>query len=792
MKDRFLKLREEILGLRYKNLNPMQKRAVLKTRGPILILAGAGSGKTTVLVNRINHLLSYGKIEDLQDNVEVCEEKLEMMESYLENGKFCVDSMDDKIKGVFESKGVHPASILAITFTNKAAKEMKERVQLALQRPVDDMWISTFHSACVRILRRDISKLDFANSFVIYDRADQMSLIKTCIKELNMNEKLFEPSKMLNIISDAKDKLINPEEFARIHENDFRMSKISTIYKLYQEKLKGNSALDFDDIIFKTVELFENYPDVLKYYQNKFKYIMVDEYQDTNKAQYKLVSMLSQKHKNLCVVGDDDQSIYGWRGADITNILDFEKEFKNAQVIKLEQNYRSTQNILDCANTVIKNNTGRKNKNLWTENKGGEKIFVYRSSDEKEEGDFIASKIFNDVKNSEKEYKDFGILYRTNAQSRALEDALMKQSIPYRLFGGTKFYERKEVKDLIAYLRVVQNPLDDVSLKRIINVPKRGIGGKTIETVEKIAVERGESIYSILLEIDEIKELSTRARSKISTFVSMMSSFMAMKEIYGVTQLAEKILENTGYMEELKVAGDEESQTRMENLKEFSSVALEFENTSEEKNLETFLATISLSTDIDSMDENEDYVSLMTLHSAKGLEFPTVFLAGLEESIFPISRAMFDDIQLEEERRLCYVGITRAKQTLYITYAGKRTLYGKTNFSNKSRFLDEIPKEYIESLNDERSLKRMALKERYVKNSGLGLDYSVANEYKRENKAKEETYMGNKGIDVGTKIKHPKFGTGTVVSKTGSNVSIAFENKGVKNINIDYVKLDVI
>ncbi|KXZ39142.1 DNA helicase-2 / ATP-dependent DNA helicase PcrA [Alkalithermobacter thermoalcaliphilus JW-YL-7 = DSM 7308] len=721
------------------NLNPMQKQAVVKTEGPVLILAGAGSGKTRVLTNRIAYLI--------------------------------------------ENLNVNPANILAITFTNKAANEMKERVEQMIGPKTKDMWISTFHSCCVRILRKDIDKIGYTRSFVIYDRLDQITLIKDCLKELNINEKILEPKTVINYISDAKDKLIDPKKFSKIHEGDFRMNKVAKVYSLYQDRLVRNNSLDFDDLIMKTIELFEKNEGVLDFYQRKFKYIMVDEYQDTNKAQYEFIKLLSSKHKNLCVVGDDDQSIYGWRGADIRNILEFEKDFDDVYIVKLEQNYRSTKTILDAANKVIYNNSSRKVKKLWTENDKGDKIGLFKASDEKEEGDFIAHTISKYVKEKDKKYSDFAILYRTNAQSRAIEEALIRQNIPYRIYGGIKFYERKEIKDLLAYLRLIQNPLDDVSLKRIINVPKRGIGLKTLEKIEEVAILKRESIYSVLLEVDNISDISTRAKAKLNEFTSLISTFMAMKEMYPVSKLIEKVLDNTGYIKELEQQKDVESQSRIENLKEFISVAIDFENTSDEKDLETFLASVSLVSDLDSLDEDMNFVSLMTLHSAKGLEFPVVFLSGMEEGIFPTSRALVDENELEEERRLCYVGITRGMQKVYLTHASMRTIYGRTNYSQSSRFINEIGQEYIERLNsDEKSIKT---------NTGVSLLEKYKEKYKI-GQTKQLLQNKNKDIALGCKIRHPKFGIGTVVSKVGSVVNIAFENKGIKSINIEYIDLEII
>ena len=643
-------------------LNPAQREAVEKTEGPVLILAGAGSGKTRVLTTRIGHLI--------------------------------------------EDKGVQPANILAITFTNKAANEMRERVEETLESDASDMWISTFHSCCVRILRKDINRIGYNRSFVIYDSADQVTLVKDCLKELNLSDKVFEPKVIISTISGAKDKLYDPKKFKAMHMNDNRMSKIADVYALYQDRLKRNSALDFDDLIFKTVELLKSDQEVLDYYRNRFKYIMVDEYQDTSKAQYELIKILAKAHQNICVVGDDDQSIYGWRGADIRNILEFEKDYDDVHVVKLEQNYRSTQIILDAANTVISNNIERKRKRLWSEKKEGELIKIQVAADEVEESDFVADMIAKISREQNRSYKDFAVLYRANAQSRSVEDALNRSQIPYNIYGGTKFYERKEIKDLIAYLRVIQNPQDDISLKRIINVPRRGIGLRTIEKIEDRASLKQESIYSVLIDIDTNSEISTKARNSISEFVdNVIGTLRTMREVYPVSKLIEKVIESIdyyGYIDDLYKGDKEEAEERKDNVKEFISVAMEFEQTSEEKDLETFLTGVALTSE-SSEEEDIDKVSLMTIHTSKGLEFPVVFIVGMEDGLFPIARAVrsMSDSEIEEERRLCYVGITRAKEILYLTLTQKRTLYGKTNPSIASRFMEELPKECIERLNKE-------------------------------------------------------------------------------------------
>ena len=735
-------------------LNPAQREAVEKTEGPVLILAGAGSGKTRVLTTRIAHLI--------------------------------------------EDKGVQASNILAITFTNKAANEMRERVEDTLASDTKDMWISTFHSCCVRILRKDINRIGYNRSFVIYDTSDQITLVKDCLKELNLSDKVFEPKVVISTISGAKDKLYSPQKFRDIHIDDNRMSKIANIYALYQERLKRNSALDFDDLIYKTVELFKENPEVLDYYRSRFKYIMVDEYQDTSKAQYELIKLLAKQHQNICVVGDDDQSIYGWRGADIRNILEFEKDYNDVHTVKLEQNYRSTQIILDAANTVISNNIERKRKKLWSDKKEGELIKIQLAENEIDEADFVSDMIYKICKEQNRTYKDFAVLYRANAQARPLEDALNRSQIPYNIYGGTKFYERKEIKDLVAYLRIIQNPQDDISLKRIINVPRRGIGLRTIEKIEDRASLKQESLYSVLIDIETNSDISTKARNSISGFVDVIGTLRTIKEVYPVSKLIEKVLETTGYLEELSKDKSEDSQDRIDNLKEFISIAIEFEQNSEEQDLETFLTSIALTSET-SDDEVDDKVSLMTIHTSKGLEFPVVFLVGLEEGLFPISRAIrsMNDADIEEERRLCYVGITRAKEVLYTTLTKKRTLYGKTNPSIASRFMEELPNECIDRLNKED--KELT----YSKAS-----YNVLDKYKKKymstmNKSsiaknvnatfKDSTKETNTDdIRLGSKVHHPKFGVGTVVSIIGSDLTIAFEQQGIKKINKEYTTLDIL
>ena len=636
----------------YDTLNPKQKEAVLHTDGPLLILAGAGSGKTRVLTHRIAYLI--------------------------------------------DECGVNPWNIMAITFTNKAAGEMRERVDNLVGFGAESIWVSTFHSSCVRILRRHIENLGYTTSFSIYDSDDQKTLMRQVFKTLDIDTKQFKERSVLSAISSAKDKLITPEEFLLNAGGDFREKKTGEIYKEYQKQLKKNNALDFDDLIVKTVELFQNNPQILDYYQERFRYIMVDEYQDTNMAQFKLVSLLASKYRNLCVVGDDDQSIYRFRGADIQNILSFENTFPGTMVIKLEQNYCSTQNILDAANEVIRHNFGRKDKTLWTANGEGDKILFKQFDTAKDEADFVVRQI----RDSGYSYQDQAVLYRTNAQSRLLEERCIFYNVPYRLVGGVNFYQRKEIKDILAYLKTIANGVDDLSVIRIINVPKRGIGATTIGRVTAFASEHNMSFYDTLKEAKQIPGIG-KAAEKISRFIAQMEVFRAMaySEEYSMKDLIDHILEDTGYGEELQEEGEIEAQTRLENIEELINKAAAYEEDSEHPTLDEFLEQVALVADIDNVDDTEDRVTLMTLHSAKGLEFPKVYLVGMEDGLFPgMMSIMSDDkTEMEEERRLCYVGITRAKKELVLTAARQRMINGETRWSKPSRFINEIPSNLLDT-----------------------------------------------------------------------------------------------
>ncbi|MDT3428071.1 DNA helicase-2/ATP-dependent DNA helicase PcrA [Paenibacillus forsythiae] len=634
-------------------LNPPQRQAVEATDGPLLIMAGAGSGKTRVLTHRIAWLIAGRKAP--------------------------------------------PWAILAITFTNKAAREMQDRVSRLVGPEGRDIWVSTFHSMCVRILRKDIERIGFTSNFSILDSTDQLSVIRACMKELNIDTKKFEPKAVQSVISAAKNELVTPEQYER-KIGDYFEGLVAKIYTMYQKKLKSNNSLDFDDLIMTTIQLFKEVPEVLDFYQRKFKYIHVDEYQDTNRAQYMLCRMLADSHHNICVVGDSDQSIYRWRGADISNILNFEADYPEAKVILLEQNYRSTSNILNAANGVIALNTGRKPKKLWTDSEEGPKIKVYRADSEHDEGYFVSGEISKSVKKG-KSYQDHAILYRTNAQSRVIEEILIKSDIPYQIVGGIKFYDRKEIKDLLAYLRLLSNPDDDISLTRVINVPKRGLGDTTVAKLTGAAASRGISIFRVLETVDDLG-FAGRTRNALVEFYDMILALHRMVEFLSVTELTEKVLEMSQYKLELQKENTIESRSRLENIEEFLSVTMEFEKNNDDKSLVSFLTDLALIADIDSMNDTEDdrsdAVVLMTMHSAKGLEFPVVFIIGMEEGVFPHSRAFQDNDELEEERRLAYVGITRAEKQLFLSCARARTLFGRTTANPPSRFLDEIPEELKE------------------------------------------------------------------------------------------------
>ncbi len=690
--ERYIAARKAVIARDLQRLNPMQRQAAMTTEGPLLLLAGAGSGKTTVLIQRVYNLLTYGRGSD-SDFVpeQATEEDLAFLESYPEHPDELEKHRARRLCAVDVPR---PWEIIAITFTNKAAGELKDRLAARLGPPANDVWASTFHSACVRILRRDIDRIGFDKDFTIYDTDDSKRVIKDILKEKNLDEKTFQPKSILSIISSSKDKYESPADFARRAEksNDWKLSRIAKIYEAYVKKLRAANALDFDDIIYHTVTLLQQEPDVLAYYQNKFRYVLVDEYQDTNHLQYLLTSLLAGGRKNLCVVGDDDQSIYRFRGANIENILNFEKQYKNARVIRLEQNYRSTQNILDAANAVIRNNLGRKGKTLWTDNGNGDVVTVKTTFNESDEANYVVGDILMGV-NRGRNFRDTAVLYRMNVQSNALEYAMKRNAIPYKVVGGMKFFDRAEVKDMLAYLCVLNNPLDDLRLRRIINNPARGIGATTMDKVAALAEAQGASLYEIIRNADMFPELKSPA-SKLIKFADLIDGLRRRGAELALPEFYDAVCDQTGYVKSLEEKNDMESRGRIENVQELKSNILGFlEQAPEDATLSGFLNEIALYTDLDSVEADDNCVTMMTIHSAKGLEFPTVYVVGMEEGIFPGSSAQYDEEELEEERRLCYVAMTRAKEKLTLTNCRQRMLYGRTSANKSSRFLDEIPEE---------------------------------------------------------------------------------------------------
>lgn len=767
-----------------KNLNDKQYEAVVNTEGPCLVIAGAGSGKTKVLTHKIAYLIG--------------------------------------------EKNALPWNILAITFTNKAANEMKERITNLVGDVAQDIWMGTFHSICVRILRKFIDRLGFDSSFIIFDTSDQRTLVKTCIKNIGLDDKMFTDRSVLSEISNAKNEMLEPEQYTVRANGDFRKEKIALVYEMYQKRLRENNAIDFDDIINYTIKILMENPDILEYYSNKFQYILVDEYQDTNKAQFTLVTMLASKNGNITVVGDNDQGIYSFRGADISNILNFERDFPGTKIIKLEQNYRCTGNILKAANSVIKNNEVKYKKQLWTENEVGNLPKVYSADNEYDEGTYIAQQIEHLRREEYYKYSDFAILYRMNTQSRAIEEILRRESIPYKIIGGLKFYERKEIKDIISYLRLIQNPFDNLSLKRIINEPKRGIGKTSLDKIEQMSDEIGISMYEIIKDSDQygLNRVFLNSRE----FVNCIEELRAKKDDLKLSELIKETLKKTGYTKALENENTIEAENRIENLDEFLTVAIEFEEESAENHLSDFLEGITLSSDIDNMEETEETVTLMTLHSAKGLEFPVVFLVGMEEGIFPGYKSISEPQELEEERRLCYVGITRAKENLYLTCSKQRTIFGSTSCNPVSRFLKEIPSDlldgYEEAFGDnskETSSNNLIFGDsKYSwtygsKNNGniktykvdtkeptiaasstnTGFAFRSAESFLNSlNKKATGTNVDLSQYQAGVRIFHKKFGEGTIskVEPEGDDlkVDIQFDKVGHKRLMAKFANLEVI
>jgi len=780
----FIGVKRKALEAYFGKLNDMQKKAVFTVNGPVLILAGAGSGKTSVLVNRIANMVTFGNAY-ASENVpaSVNDDDIAFLDKY--DGNTDEESVSRLAEIVAENR-INPWNILAITFTNKAAGELKERLRAMLGEQADSICAATFHSACVRILRREIDKLGYTSSFTIYDSDDSQRLLKSCYDPLDLSDKTFPVKTVLSVISSAKDKLITPAEFEKEATGDYRKLGIAKLYKLYQQRLRDANALDFDDIIRLTVELFEQEPEVLAHYRNLYKYIMVDEYQDTNEAQFRLVSLLAGGHGNLCVVGDDDQSIYKFRGATIENILNFEEQFDNATVIRLEQNYRSTQNILSAANSVISNNISRKAKKLWTDAGDGDKVTVFKAYDESAESRFVAETILEQVKDGAS-YKDFAILYRMNAQSNSIERAFTHSGIPYKVIGGMRFYDRKEIKDMTAYLAVLNNNRDMLRFKRIINEPKRGIGDTTLSMIEQISVDLNVSPIDVMRDSESYAPVAKKAALLTKT-AAMFDHLIEFAETHTLSELLDELLDKTGYANAMKALGDEGT-GRLENISELKTTMEQYtEANGEEATLSGFLEEISLYTDVDKLEEDSDVVYMMTMHSAKGLEFPTVFVVGMEEGIFPGVRSMNSLEDMEEERRLAYVAITRAKKKLYISHAKQRMLFGSTNRNLISRFAKEIDSDYVERVD---STMKIADDNNDVIVQSVPkytLQSELANRKVEQAKKKAEA-----DFSVGERVKHNIFGEGTVLSvKKISNdamLEIAFDRVGTKKLMANFAKI---
>ena len=809
LERRFIQARHDAIATEYSNLNPCQRQGVLATEGPLLLLAGAGSGKTTVLIHRVANLLRFGRGSDTDEiPIPISEDEVQFLEQYAAAPDAAQRPLMEYLCAVEPAR---PWEVLAITFTNKAANELKERLGRMLGEEVAaDVWASTFHSACVRILRRDIDRLGFDRSFTIYDSDDSKRVIKDIIKELELEEKSFPPREVQTIISRAKNDMQTPEDFAEQGKaiNDWRKIRMGKVYSLYNKKLRDANALDFDDLLWHTVRLLETAGDVREYYQRKFRYILIDEYQDTNALQYRLAALLTNQAKNICVVGDDDQSIYRFRGADITNILSFERQFKGARVIRLEQNYRSTQNILDAANAVIRHNQGRKGKTLWTENGRGELVTVKTTYNESDEANFVLGQIMMYYRRGGN-WGDCAVLYRTNAQSNAMEYACKRNGVPYKIYGGLKFFDRAEVKDMLAYLCVINNPTDDLRLRRIINVPARKIGAATVDKAQLIAARYGLTLYDVLCRAEEFPELKSSA-AKLKPFTDMIEEMRRRLPDCPLPEFYDYVCERSGYAPALREKDDVESRGRLENVQELKSSILTYLENAEgtEPSLSGFLDEIALYTDLDSRADGDNCVTMMTMHAAKGLEFPQVFVVGMEEGLFPGNRAMGDGAEMEEERRLCYVAMTRAREKLTLTNARQRTLYGRTTPCMPSRFLNEIPEENMEWLSKPQP-RSESWEERdsdygdrgYGSYGGYGQRSAAPVVTRREpaepkagalrsaagaSKAAPKAAAPRMQIQAGETVEHDAFGRGLVLSvrTMGGDalVEVAFDSVGTKKL----------
>ena len=791
---RFLAARRAAIAARFQNLNDMQKQGVLTTQGPLLLLAGAGSGKTTVLINRIANLIAFGEGSDSNEIPDgITPEDVSYLETYLKTHD---PAMQPRAERLCALRPAAPWSILAITFTNKAANELKARLQALLGDYAMDVWAMTFHAACCRILRREIDRLDgYTGRFTIYDSSDSERVMKDILRDAGLDEKTLPPRLALSVISKAKDKRQKPDSFARHagRSGDYRMERIAQLYAEYEKRLHEANALDFDDIILKTVELLETFEDVRTQYQQKFHYVMIDEYQDTNQLQYQLTSLLAGGYENICVVGDDDQSIYKFRGATIENILSFEKQFKGTRVIRLEQNYRSTQAILNAANAVIAHNRGRKGKKLWTENAAGDRITVYEAASETDEANYISSRIIS--MSGGKSFRDFAVLYRTNAQSNAVENAFKRSGIPYRIIGGTRFFDRAEVKDMLAYLCVINNRADELRLQRIINNPPRGIGGKTLEMAQRQAAAAGVPLYTVISNPRSYPSLEKSA-AKLQAFTELIESCAALLSTLSLPDFYEEVMNRTGYLQMLEEKADVESRTRAENVRELKSSILTYMENTDTPTLAGFLEEIALYTDIEQYDPDADAVVMMTMHAAKGLEFPNVFLTGFEEGLFPSNRCLNEPEELEEERRLCYVAITRAKQNLVISYARQRMLYGRTTTNLPSRFIDELPADCVKRIGSQRpsyaqqeprqygSFGRVSIYgDPYNDFSQIPVRPKPQKDYSVHTQSKPAPKLS---FAAGEMVQHKAFGRGMILTvlPMGSDalLEIAFDGVGTKRL----------
>ena len=788
MSQNYIELKQQALKKYFSRMNDMQKEAVFNVNGPLLILAGAGSGKTTVIINRIANMIRFGNAYHDTTEVDLTDTESQFLQDYIDGRSDDADTLRD----IIAVDPVQPWNILAITFTNKAASELKERLENMLGEDGLNVHAATFHKTCTMILRREITNLGYSSNFTIYDADESQRLLKACMVDLGFNDKTLNPKAVMNEIGHAKDALVSPEQYRDEAEGDFRKTSIAKIYREYQKRLLAANALDFDDIIMLTVELFEECPEVLEHYQNRFKYIMVDEYQDTNHAQFRLVSLLSAKNKNLCVVGDDDQSIYRFRGATIENILHFEDQFENCSVIRLEQNYRSTQNILSAANSIIKNNVGRKSKALWCDQGDGCKVYIYKASDESDEARYVSSAIMADKK-AGGSFKDNAVLYRMNAQSNFIERAFVQNNIPYRVYGGMKFYDRKEIKDVISYLSVLNNQYDMLRFKRIVNEPKRGIGEATIKSLDEICTANAASPIEVMSDAASYPSLAKKANS-LGSLAAIFKDLAEKVDTMPLDTFLDEVIEKTGYKEYLRLQGDE-GQNRLENIEELKSTMVEYQKNNEEPTLDGFLADISLYTDLDRLNTDDNCVTLMTIHSAKGLEFENVYVVGMEDGIFPSARSMYNPEDLEEERRLAYVAVTRARQKLRLIHASQRMIFGTTTKNVKSRFLKEIDPEVVFKEDRISTVVPASAKSKTVPAMNT---MSLQNQLSaKKNAVAKAAYAAKKmpsvSYSAGDKVMHEKFGEGLVLSaKPMGNdalLEIAFEEVGTKKIMSNFAQM---